>query len=96
MHSFSEFAKDDKLALDGEKIKIGEVLNAEIEVLAYRMFESKAIRGKECLQLQINHEGQLRVIFTNSEVLARQVKKYESELPFRAIIRHVGSYYCFS
>ncbi len=96
MHSFSEFAKDDKVALDGEKIKIGEVLNAEIEVLAFRTFDSKAIRGKECLQLQINIDGQLRVIFTNSEVLARQVKKYAEQLPFRAIIRHIGSYYCFS
>lgn len=96
MHSFSEFAQDEKGALDGEKIKIGEILNAEIEVLAYRIFDSKAIHGKECLQLQLNYNDQQRVLFTNSEILTRQIKKYESELPFRAVIRHIGSYYSFS
>jgi hypothetical protein len=94
---FSEFAKDEG-PLAGEKIKIDAVLNREIKVLAYKARESKFSRknSETCLMLQVELDGEKRVIFTGSSVLADQVDRYKEELPFLATIIKIDKYYTFS
>lgn len=94
---FSDFAVKE-IGLDGDKIRIADILNKEIYVLAYRIGQSKAVNGKRCLQIQyeIGEDGKHYVSFTNSEVLIRQIQEYEKELPFETIIVKRGSYYTFS
>lgn len=94
---FSDFAAKE-VGLEGDKIRISEILNKEIYVLAYRIGQSKAVNGKRCLQIQyeIGEDGKHYISFTNSEVLMRQIQEYEKELPFETIIVKRGSYYTFS
>ena len=94
---FNDFAKDE-VALVGEKLAIQDVIGKEIFLTAYRISKSKAVPGKECLQLQFSFSDsdEVLVTFTNSEVLTRQVKRYEAELPFITTIVKRGSYYTFS
>lgn len=95
VHKFSDFAKDE-CGLSGEKIAIAEILNKEVIVKAYRIIKSKAIQGKECLQLQIEFNSIDRVTFTNSLILIRQSQEYADKMPFIATIIKNGSYYTFS
>jgi len=92
---FSDFAKDE-VGLIGDKLKIGEIFNKEIYVTAYRILASKGVKGKEVLQLQFELENHTYIVFTNSEVMIRQIKQYETEIPFLTVIKKVGSYYTFS
>lgn len=92
---FSDFAEEGR-GLEGDKVKMGEIFNKPIIVKAYRIFDSKCVKDKPCLQLQFEMDGETRIVFTNSSVLIRQIKQYESELPFIATIRKVGSYHTFT
>lgn len=92
---FSDFAKDE-IGLIGDKLQIGEVFNQEIYVTDYRILASKCIKGKEVLQLQFELNDHTYIVFTNSEVMIRQIKQYESEIPFLTVIKKVGSYHTFS
>lgn len=105
---FSDFAVKD-IGLDGDKISIANILNKKIYLLAYRIMRSKAVHGKQCLQLQYelctdaddaddnnNDDGKCYISFTNSEVLMRQIQEYENELPFETTIIKRSSYYTFS
>jgi len=87
---FSDFAKE--TILDGTKIRIDDMLNKEVMILAYRVTDSKH-SDRDCLTIQLQYDNQHHVIFTGSAVLADQIKKYESELPFMATIRKINKYY---
>lgn len=90
MKRFSDFADDD--VLDGDKLKIEDVLNMEVVVLAHRIKQSKYETG-QCMTIQIEHDDRRRVIFTGSEVLIDQLKKYKEHLPFLATIKKIDRYY---
>lgn len=94
MHRFSDFAEENPL--EGEKISLLELLNKEIEVLAYQISDSKQKSGTRCLTLQIRYEDKLRVLFTGSSVLISQVLKYADELPFQAKIKKINNYFTFA
>lgn len=95
MNKFSQFAKQSDIRLEGEKVSINEVFDKNIALLAYRIMQSRAVKNKEVLQLQFSYEGDdsKYILFTNSEVLMRQMKEYESNLPFVAKIIRTGSCY---
>lgn len=90
MKKFSDFSKES--VLDGDKIKIDDIVNEEIELLAFNIKESK-YKEKNYLTIQIKRNDKKYVAFTGSEVLIDQVKKYESELPFKTTIRKINKYY---
>ncbi len=94
MNKFSDFA-DEKQAFEGDKIRIDDVLNTELVVKAFRILNGK-FESEKCLQLQINTNDKLHVIFTGSKVLTEQVTKYKDKLPFHTVIRKVRKYYTFS
>ena len=92
---FADFAQEPKI-LDGIKIRIDDILNSEIEIIAYRVTKSKYTKNKsgECLTIQfINKDRQRRILFTGSDVLLDQIHKYENEIPFLTTIKKVDRYY---
>ena len=77
-----------KPVLQGEKIKIDRVLNKEIIVHSYEIKDSKYDRGNgKCLYIQIELDGQKRVLFTGSGVLMETIQKVPADaFPFTTTI----------
>lgn len=97
---FSEFAKEDR-RLEGPKKRIDEVLNLEILILGYKIGKSRykdknKNEDTNYLSLQIEIGGEKFVVFTGSQVLIEQVKKYEDKMPFLAKIVKIDKYYSLS
>ena len=95
MKHFSDFAKEPNVMI-GDKIKIDNILDKEIEIIGYRINDSKQKIGTKVLTLQINFEGVERILFTGSNVLTEQAEKYKDEMPFLTIIKKVDKFYTFS
>jgi IS4 transposase len=93
MNKFSDFAETG--ILEGDKIKLDEVLNNEVVALDYKISGSK-YKTNSCLTLQIKYNEEKRVIFTGSQVLIDQIKKYEDMLPFKTTIKKINKYYTFT
>ncbi len=91
---FSDFAKD-HIPLDGQKLKIDDILNREITVLAFRIKPSK-YKTEACLTIQFLLDGEKYVAFTGSHILADQARIYQAELPFMATIKKIDKYYTFT
>lgn len=95
MKRFSDFAKEDSI-MNGDKIKIGDIVGKEIEIVDYKIGNSK-FEGKKLLTLQIKLNGEDRVVFTSSGVLIDQSEKYKNEMPFIATIEKVNNrFYSFT
>lgn len=97
MKRFSDFAKD--TVLDGDKIRIDDVINQEIEVINFTIKSSRYSRNKSgrYLTLQVITPDERRhVLFTGSDVLIDQLEKYGDEIPFMATIRKINRYYSLS
>jgi hypothetical protein len=95
---FSDFADEPEM-LDGEKIQISQILNKEIEVVGYRIRQSKYGKNAsgQCLTLQfVDDSGERRVVFTGSDVLIDQMKKYGDQIPFATTIKKIDKYYTLS
>jgi len=97
MIHFNEFAHEPQ-SIDGDKITLDSLLNKEIELIQYRLTKSKYAKNESglCLTLQIKLDDQLRVVFTGSEVLIRQLKQYGDHCPFKTTIKKINKYYTLS
>jgi len=93
MKKFSEFS--DEHILDGDKMKIDDVLNIEIKIIDSRLSKSKYI-DKKCLTIQFELNNEKHVLFTGSEVLINLIEKYKNEIPFETTIRKINKYYTFT
>lgn len=93
MKRFEDFSKEE--ILDGDKIKLEDILNKEVKVINHSVKSSKLKDGKY-LTLQIEFNDKKHVIFTGSEVLIKQIEKYKNEIPFLATIRKINKYYSFT
>jgi hypothetical protein len=97
MKKFADFNVDAK-PLDGEKIRLDDILNIEITVIGYNIRKSKYgknVSGK-CLALQVEYCGKRRLVFTGSDVLIGQLERYGEQIPFVATIRKIDRYYTLS
>lgn len=95
MKKFSDFAKEQ--VLDGDKLKLDDVLDKEIIVLGYQVNKSRYKGNNDtCLKLQFELDGAHYILFTGSTVLINQIEKYQDEIPFRAVIKKIDKYYTFS
>jgi hypothetical protein len=97
MRKFSDFA-DDPYILDGEKIRIDDVLNQELTVLGFSVKGSKFSKNKSgnYLTLQVQIKNEKRIVFTGSDVLIGQLEKYREHLPFEATVKKVDRFYTLS
>ncbi len=83
----------------GDKIKISKVLNREIAVYGFNIKNSKFpdIGNGKCLYLQIELNGEKRILFTGSVVLQERIKKVnEVDFPFLATIVKDNERYDFT
>jgi len=94
---FSDFATELPV-LDGDKVKLDTILNQEIEIVGYCINDSNYSKNKsgKYLTLQIKIEHEVKILFTGSDVLIKQVEKYADEIPFSATIKKINRYYTFS
>lgn len=92
MENFSDFS--DEIVLDGDKIKINDILDKPLIILAYRINNSK-FDDKECLTIQFELNENKYVLFTGSVVLKNQIVKYKDKIPFKAKISKINKYYTF-
>ena len=96
VESFADFAES--RPLEGDKVKIANILNKEIIVTNYRVQNSKQKKDTKCVTIQFVYPGfdEPYVVFTGSTVLQRQLEEYEHKLPFRAIVKQISNYYTFT
>ena len=94
---FSDFAQEEP-AMDGEKVKIKDIIDKEIFVTAYKMRTSKYSKSnsEQCLTVHFQRDEQSYIFFTGSAVLTEQIEKYKNEIPFLTTIRKIDKYYTFS
>lgn len=90
---FSDFAKNQ--VIDGEKVKLDDILNIDIIITAYRVNNSK-FKQEKYLQLQFELDNIRHVLFTGSSVLIKQIEEYESNIPFLVKIIKIKNYYTFA
>lgn len=88
---FSDFAQEEK-PLDGNKMRIDDILNQEILIIGYKLSKSK-YQDTNYVTIQFEREGKRYVVFTGSQVVADQIEKYSEKIPFYAIIRKINKYY---
>ena len=97
MKKFSDFAKKDSV-ITGDKIKIEEILDEEVEILGFKISDSKYKKddNDKLLTLQFKFNNIERILFTGSNVLREQCERYKDEIPFVTIIKKVNKFYTFS
>lgn len=92
---FSDFARR-HAPLAGDKVKMIDVLDKEIEVLSYRVNSSRYNGPTQCLQLQFKLADALCVLFTGSQVLIEQCETYKDEIPFATVIKKIDRFFSFT
>lgn len=94
---FAEFAEE-RIALDGDKVKLDEVLNREILITGCSIKRSKYDKNTsgKCLTIQFEIDSRRQVIFTGSDVLIEQFEKYSDQIPFVATIKKIDRFYTLS
>lgn len=97
MHSFSDFAAD-VVPLDGDKIRLDDILNNKITVLGYSIKKSKFNKNNSglFLTMQFEHNEKKFICFSGSDVLISQFQKYGDMVPFVATIKKIDRYYTLS
>ncbi len=95
LQKFSDFAEP-HTKLEGDKVKIENILNREIAITGFRIAKSKIKENQNYLTIQFMYKGENepRVVFTGSQVLSDQIREHEVHIPFVTMIKKVGNYYC--
>lgn len=98
MNNFKNFGiKATSTAFTGDKIKINKILNIEIEVIQYKIENSKVKEGTQLLTIQFKKNNQTHIAFTGSKVLIEQIKQVPKEnFPFITTISNINEYYEFT
>ena len=102
MRAFSDLGVQLTRRFDGDRIRIEKVEGDEIVVLDYEIRQSKLKRENdpnwdgargECVYIQIQHNGQRRVMWGNYKFLIDQLRQIPVEaLPFTATIVNEHGY----
>jgi hypothetical protein len=97
LKKFSDFANE-IVPLDGDKIKIDDIINKEIIVIGYRVKSSKYGRSSnpDCLTIQFLIDNKKFIFFTGSSVLLDQINKYKNEIPFSTTVKKINRFYTFT
>lgn len=92
MNKFSDFNIASSVLL-GDKVKLEDVMNVDIEVHAFKIVASKHPKPgyEKCLHLQIKLNEKDCVLFTSSNVLINMIDKVPADgFPFKAKIVKSG------
>lgn len=101
MKQFSQLGvRTNTSGMTGEKIKVERILNRKIAVISYRVEKSKfpeKTKNGECLFLQIELEGQKRLVFSGSSILIDQIRQVQPEdFPFETTITKEDEHFQFN
>lgn len=98
MRNFKDLnIKAETSSFKGEKVSIKRVFNVEIKVLAFKIEPSKKKENTQLLTLQIERDGEPRIIFTGSNVLIKQIQQVSpNDFPFVTTIKNDNEYYEFT
>lgn len=98
MNCFKDFEiKPELKNFIGEKIQIKRILNAPITVHDFKIEPSKFEGKGNRLTLQIEKQGEKRVVFTGSSVLMQQIEKVpKDKFPFETTIVNDNEYFEFT
>lgn len=98
MNAFKDFNIAPQVSkFKGDKIPVKKILNVAIKVLDFEIKPSKHKPGEDCLYLQIEKSGELRVVFSGSKGLLSQIKQISrAQLPFETTIKGDNDYYEFT
>lgn len=89
MNQFKDFGiKPQSKSFEGDKIKIDRILNKKISVHDFKIEQSKYEKGTgKCLYMQIEVDGQKRVLFTGSASLMDMIQQVDkTNFPFETTI----------
>jgi len=89
---FSDFADETK-PFEGDKKKIDEILNKDILIIDYKIKDSKHHKDTQYVTIQFKLDDINHIVFTGSEVLAKQLDKYKDNIPFYTQIKKIDKYY---
>ena len=94
---FSDFAEEQS-RLEGDKVKLKNILNKEITVTGYKIRKSNYTKtsGDQYLTLQFEINGEKKIFFTGSGILIEQAEKYADKIPFITTLIKIDKYYTFS
>lgn len=96
MKKFSDFNLTDKV-LDGDKIKLNDIVGKTIIVKDFKISPSKQKSGTDYLKLQFTFEEseENHVTFTDSTVLIDQIKKIDEQgfEPFETKIKRILNWF---
>jgi len=93
--NFSDFVEEPK-AFEGDKKRIEDILNQNILVINFKIGNSKKKEDTLYATIQFQIEDTKYIVFTGSQVLTDQLKKYESRIPFYSTIKKINKYYIFT
>lgn len=74
-------------------MSVDDVLNQEILILDFKRGVSKFKENARYTTVQFKLDGETRILFTGSEVIADQLDRYKEHMPFVATIRKINRYY---
>jgi len=90
---FKDFAdEDERGGLEGEKVNIENVLDKEILITNFQFRQSHYHEGAYMI-LQFRNDGELKVVFTATEVVKKQLERHKDQLPFYGTIVKKNRYY---
>lgn len=91
---FADFSEE-PVPLDGDKIKIDDILNKEIEIVGFRIGRTKYSKNQsgKYVTLQVRLDGQTYVVFTGSDIVIAQIEKYAEQIPYFTTIKKINRYY---
>ncbi|MGD9930124.1 MAG: hypothetical protein AB7U05_08900 [Mangrovibacterium sp.] len=96
MKRFSDFATEEA-QLEGVKVKLDDLLNQDIILIAFRVSDSQYSKNKSgkyaTVQFKQAENCPPQVFFTGSDILIEQLEKYRHELPFVAKVKKINRYY---
>lgn len=73
--------------LIGEKVSIAKLINVPMEVISFKLTPSKFEGKSTCLNMQVKHSNENRVVFISAKYLIEQLKEVpEDGFPFKTTI----------
>lgn len=98
MKKFSEISNEEE-RLEGEKVKLDDILNQDIIIKGFTLAQSKFSKNKSGMYATVQfsyYVGEKHVFFTGSDVIIEQLQKYKVEMPFMTQIKKINKYYTFT
>lgn len=86
---------EDEGPLDGEKMKIVDILNKEILILNFNIRKSKIKEGNYVI-IQFKLDDEKHVIFTTATRLMKKLERHKDKMPYRVTIIQEFNYFTFS